>query len=158
MTDSERYAHVYAILSGYELGRYDNEPEFKERVEQCLIAGIEALGMSTGNDLYADFSEMIRRGCLYDLFAMIGVSTTRWEHTEYNEALANGDSHCYWVCWVGEDDSLETYSTKKDYYSRLFNLWDWWIEGGSRYEALEPFDNEFDLAQKSLLSMTYSHT
>lgn len=147
MTDSERYAHVYAILRGYEIGRFDNEPELKESVEKCLVAGIEALDMSTGSDLHTDFTDMIRRGCLYDLFGMIGLSISRWADSYYNEALAKGDSHCYWVCFMGDDDSLETFSTKEAYYKRLIELWDWWIDGGARSGALDPFDNEFNLAE-----------
>lgn len=147
MTDSERYAHVYAILRGYELGRFDNTPELKARVEQCLVAGIEALDMSTGENLRDDFTDMIRRGCLYDLFGMIAVSVARWDTDEYNSAIAKGDSNCYWVCFLGEDDSLETFSTSEEYYKRLIALWDWWIDGGDRSGALEPFDNALDLSQ-----------
>ena len=148
MTDSKRrYAYVYAILRGYELGRFDNKPELKASVEKCLVAGVEALDMSTGADLNDDFTDMIHRGCLYDLFGMIGLSITRWADSYYNEALAKGDSHCYWVCFMGDDDSLETFSTKEAYYKRLIELWDWWIWEGARPSALEPFENEFDLCQ-----------
>lgn len=147
MTDSERYAHIHAILRGYELGRFDNTPELKERIEKCLVAGVEALDMSTGENLHDDFTDAIRRGCLYDLFAMVGYSISRWNENYYNEALAKGDSHCYWVCFMGEDDSLETFSTKETYYKRLIELWDWWIDGGDRSGALEPFDNALDLSQ-----------
>ena len=147
MTDSKRrYAYVYAILRGYELGRFDNEPELKATVEKCLVAGVEALDMSTGADLHDDFTDMIRGGSLYDLFGMIGYSISR-NKNYYNEALAKGDSHCYWVCFLGKDDSLETFSTKEAYYKRLIELWDWWIWEGCRASALEPFDNEFDISQ-----------
>lgn len=146
MTDSERYAHIRAILRGYELGRFD-DPELKETVERCLIAGVEALDMSTGENLRDDFTDMIRRGCVYDLFGMIGVSLARWHIDEYNSAIAKGDTDCYWLCFLGEDDSLETFSTSEEYYKRLIELWDWWIDGGDRAGALEPFDNALDLRQ-----------
>lgn len=138
MTDSERYAHISAILRGYELGRFDNEPELKARVEQCLVAGIEALDMSTGENLRDDFTDMIRRGCLYDLFGMIAVSVARWDIDEYNSAIAKGDTDCYWVCFLGDDDSLETFSTSEEYYKRLIALWDGWIDCGDSSGALEP--------------------
>lgn len=147
MTDSERYAHISAILRGYELGRFDNEPDLKARVENCLVAGVEALDMSTGENLRDDFTDMIRRGCLYDLFGMIAVSVARWNIDEYNLALTKGNSDCYWVCFLGEDDSLETFSTSEEYYKRLIALWDWWIDYGDRPSALEPFDNALDLSQ-----------
>lgn len=153
MTDSEKkdsekkYALVYAILRGYELGRFDNFPELKARVEQCLVAGVEALDMSTGANLRDDFTDMIRRGCVYDLFGMLAVSITRWDANEYNEPLVTGDSDCYWVCFLGDDDSLETFSTSEEYYKRLIELWDYWIWEGARSSALEPFENEFDLSQ-----------
>ena len=146
MTDSERYAHVYAILRGYEIGRFDNEPELKERVENCLVAGIEALDMSTGADLHDDFTDMIRCDCGCDLFCMIGYSIGKYGDT-YNKALARGETHCYWVCFLDEYNSLETFSTKEAYYKRLIELWDWWIWEGTRSSALEPFENEFDLAK-----------
>lgn len=147
MTDSERYAHISAILRGYELGRFDNEPDLKARVENCLVAGVEALDMSTGADLHDDFTDMIHRGCLYDLFGMIGYSISKWDDDYYNEPLAKGDSHCYWVCFLGENDSLETFSTSEDYYKRLIELWDYWIWEGTRSSALEPFENEFNPAE-----------